>query len=312
MSKNKIITTLFACAVGFSLLGAYLVWQFLSPQRGTMYVFNGDYSTGEQIKAEMLVPVQADATVFAGGKKTSASAWFVTPAEYDEVIHSGQSLREDVTEGLPLMRKMLSVSGGTTIEMNMRSDATVVTVPVDRYSGVTNDLKAGARVNVSVTMGGATILIQQNKRVLEVFRDEGKIVGVALEQDVPESLELIYALNNGKIYFSLVDATGYQSVEGDDPYYSFDSAAMLAAAEKPDQAAAYEDYLDSYASKHGVGAGAPAGGAEAETDASAGTAAETKATEEGADGADAADAADAAKGETEGTAPAQGGTLFEP
>ena len=58
-----------------------------------------------------------------------------------------------------------------------------------------------------------TELLQQNKRVLEVFYEEGEITGVSIEENASESMELIYAATYGKIYLGLVDGTGYQAVE---------------------------------------------------------------------------------------------------
>ena len=251
MQKNKIITVLITCAIGFSLLAGYLIWHFMSPQRGTIYVFNSNYSSGDQITAKMLTPMQVDASIVVAGRKDWVSSRFVTPSEYADVVRAGDSLRMDVSEGMPLTTAMLSVSGGSTIEMNMKTDAIAVSVPLDRFTGVTNDLKAGARVNVYATDNVATRLIQQNKRVLEVFKNEGNLVGIALEEDVEESMELINAINKGKIYLGLVDATGYQSIEGSDPWYAFDSSKLLDEGNgEPEEDTTYEDYLALYEQEH--------------------------------------------------------------
>lgn len=220
MSKNKIISTLIACFAICSILACYLIYHYMSPSRGTVYVFNDDYEVGEQINSGMLVPVQVDSSIVVAGKTSDVSTQFVTPNEYAEVIRSGDSLRMDVSEGMPLTTSMLSVSGGSTVEMNMRSDAIAVTISVDQFTGVTNDLKAGARVNIYSILGSQTKLIQQNKRVLEVFKDGTDIVGVSIEETIYESMELIYATTNGSVYLGLVDATGYQASEGEDPSYS--------------------------------------------------------------------------------------------
>ena len=220
MSKNKIITSLIIGAVLFSSLAAFLIYHYMSPSRGTMYVFNDSYSAGEQLTADMLTPIQVDSSIIVAGKRTNASAQFVTPSEYQEVIRSGDSLRMDVSEGMPLTSSMLSVSGGSTVEMNMKSHAVAVTVSVNEYTGITNDLKEGSHVNIYANIDSKIMLIQQNKRILEVFKNDGVITGVSIEEDTQESMELIYAVTNGSIYLGLVDATGYQSTEGTDPTYS--------------------------------------------------------------------------------------------
>ena len=121
---------------------------------------------------------------------------------------------------MPLTTSMLSVSGGSTVEMNMKSDAIAVTVPVNENTGITNDLKEGSHVNIYANLDSKISLIQQNKRILEVFKSDGIITGVSVEENINESMELIYAVTNGSIYLGLVDATGYQSTEGADPTYS--------------------------------------------------------------------------------------------
>lgn len=219
MSKNKIISIIGACAVIFSILACYLIYQYMSPARSTVYVFNSAYSAGKQVTSDMLNPVQVDSTIVISGKTTNIGNQFVTPEQYASIIQSGDSLRMDVSEGMPLTTSMLSISGGSTVEMNMKSDAIAVTVPVDSFSGITNDLKAGAKVNVYSSTDSKTTLIQQNKRILEVFYDGSNISGVSIEQDIDESMELIYAATYGQIYLGLVDGTGYQSREGDDPVY---------------------------------------------------------------------------------------------
>ena len=231
LSKNKIISSLIVGAVVFSVLAAFLIYRYMSPSRGTIYVFNDSYTAGEQLTSDMLIPVQVDASIVMAGKRSNVAATFVTPAEYQEVVKSGDSLRMDVSEGMPLTSSMLSISGGSTIEMNMKSDAVAVTIPVDEYTGITNDLKEGARVNVYASTNASVQLIQQNKRVLEVFKESGSITGVALEEDIQESMELIYATTNGSIYLGLVDATGYQSAEGSDPVYNAFSTSASSTVE---------------------------------------------------------------------------------
>lgn len=246
MSKNKIITTLIVCAILCSVLAGYLIYRFLTPQRGTIYVFNGAYEVGEQISEDMLTPIQVDATILVNGRRDGVGSQFVTPADYGEVVRSGDSLRMDVNEGMPLTTTMLSVQGGSSVEMNMKSDAVAVTVPVDAFSGITNELKDGSRVNVYSTINDVTVLIQQNKRVLEVFRAEGEITGVSLEEDIQESMELISAMSTGKVYLGLVDATGYQATEGDDPYYVNDVSKYYPQDDVYDDAT-YQSFLASMA-----------------------------------------------------------------
>ena len=219
MQKNKIITYLIICAAIFSALAGYLIYRYMSPARETIYIFNDSYQAGQQLTSSMLTPIQVDASALAAGKHDSVGNYFITPTDINEVIRSGDSLKIDVSKGMPITNTMLSVSGGSTIEMNMKTDAIAVSIPVTQYTGITNDLKEGARVNIYYTSEGYTRLIQQNKRILEVFKSEGTIIGVAIEESLDESMELVNAQTNGNIYLGLVDAKGYQAAEGEDPYY---------------------------------------------------------------------------------------------
>lgn len=220
MSKNKIIATLIAVALIFSGVAAYLVYHYMSPARSTIFVFNDDYEIGTQVTADMLTPIQVDSTITDNGESASVDTRFVTPYEYSEIAKSGDSLRMNVSEGMPLTLAMLSVSGGSTVEMNMKSDAVAITIPVNSYSGVTNDLKEGAKVNIYYTNGEVTMLLQQNVRVLETFREEGSLSGVAVEEDIEGSMQIVNAMSNGSVYLGLVDATGYQATEDKTPSYS--------------------------------------------------------------------------------------------
>lgn len=219
-SKNRIIVTFIICTILFTIMACFLIYHYMSPMRETIYVFNDAYSAGEQISANMLTPLQVDTTIIAAGKNSDVGSQFVTPAEYADIVRSGDSLRIDVGKGMPLTTSMLSVSGGSSVEMNMTSDAIAVTVEVNKYTGITNDLKEGARVNVYANINSSIHLIQQNKRVLEVYKNDGELTGISLEENIYESMELIYAVTNGDIYLGLVDGTGYQSSEGDDPVYT--------------------------------------------------------------------------------------------
>lgn len=219
MLKNKVIAGFAAGATLCSITACLLIYNYVAPSRGTIYVFNDSYPAGEQVTSDMLSPIQVDSSIIVAGKKDSINTRFVSPSDYAEVIKSGDSLRIDVSEGMPLTTSMLSVAGGTTIEMNMKSDSVAVTVPVDSNTGVTDGLKEGSRVNIYSCMDAQTTLIQQNKRILAVYSEDGVITGVSVEENIDESMELIHAATYGQIYLGLVDATGYQAEEGDDPVY---------------------------------------------------------------------------------------------
>lgn len=112
------------------------------------------------------------------------------------------------------------------MEMNMDPSKIAVTVPVTSVSGVTNDLKEGSRVNIYALSaeGGGTTLLFQNMRVLAVQKDDtGALSSATIEVDADQSLKLIYASNYNGIYFGLVDSTGYEFTEEEEPSYTPDA-----------------------------------------------------------------------------------------
>ena len=151
----------------------------------------------------MLTPIQVDSTITVSGRKADVSEQFVTSSEYAEIIKSGDSLRMDVGEGMPLTMSMLSVIGGSSIEMNMKPSSIAVTVAVDNVTGISQDLKEGSRVNVYCTTDTGVSLILQNMRVLTVNKPDGELSSVTIETDLQQSMQLIYYSIMGKFTLAL-------------------------------------------------------------------------------------------------------------
>lgn len=121
MSKNKLITSLIIGAILFSSLAAFLIYHYMAPARSTIYMFNDSYSSGEQVTSDMLTPVQVDSQIVMAGKTTGRKLRFRNTIRIPGYNQIGDSLRMDVTEGMPLTTGMLSVSGGSKVEMSMKS-----------------------------------------------------------------------------------------------------------------------------------------------------------------------------------------------
>ena len=247
MNKNKIITMLAVSAAVFSLLACFLIYKYLAPSRATIYVFNDSYTAGKQLTADMLTSIQVDGTIVLSGRKGDVKDAFVTPEMYRSIVSSGDSLRMDVSEGMPLTPAMLSIAGGSSVEMNMQSNAIAVTIPVDEYSGINNDLKEGSRVNIYCSMADATYLLQQNKRILEGYKNDGQISGVSVEANIDESMQLVYATTFGSIYLGLIDATGYQASEEKNLRYPAAVEVNFDNSEEYEEEvpAGWQEYLDS-------------------------------------------------------------------
>lgn len=227
-SKNRKILCILIVAVILSVVGGIAIYQYLNPKKVTVYVFNDNYQTGEVLKSEMLTSIKCDASIVVAGKTMETSARFVTGEDIKEVLQTGDSLRMDVADGMPLTLAMLSVNGGSSIEMTMDPSKVAVTIPVSSISGVTKDLKEGSRVNIYATglnESAATTLVFQKMRVLNVTRDaNGALTAATIEVTPEESLKLVYSANNATINLGLVDSAGYTEIEMTDPTYRPDQS----------------------------------------------------------------------------------------
>lgn len=222
-SKNRKIIFILIAAMLTAIIGGVSMYFFLMPQKTTVYVFNDNYEAGEPLTEEMLVPIQADSKIVVAGKQANTSSSFVTGKDIETVLNAGDSLRMDVSKGMPLSLSILSVAGGSNVEMSMDPSKIAVTVPVTNVTGVTNDLKNGTRVNVYATGGdtSGTTLLFQNMRVLSVQKDNnGALFSATLEVTADESLKLIYAANYSTLHFGLVDSSGYEFTEEKTPSYA--------------------------------------------------------------------------------------------
>ena len=220
MSKNKKILLVFLAFIVCSVLSGVFVYKYLSPQRNTIFVFNDNYEAGVQITKDMLTPMQIDNNIIMNGVTGHATNSFVTVEQYESVIKEANSLRMDVTSGTPLMWSMLSISSGSTVEMNLKTTAVGVSIGVNNVTGVTDGLTGGSRVNIYMSVDGYTTLLLENMRVLDVHHSNGTISSVTIECDITESLMLINANTYGTIHLGIVDSSGYQHSEIEQPTYS--------------------------------------------------------------------------------------------
>lgn len=219
-SKDRTIIIVALAFVVLAVAFGYFLHLFLAPRKISVYIFNDNYRAGTVISSDMLVPVTVDAKLAVAGGNAETTAYFVTAQNYQELINNKEnSLRVDVAKGVPLMQSMLSVDGGSYIEMTMNSTMVAVTVPVTSISGVTNDLAPGSRVNIYASKvndqnkEAETRLIFENMRVLSVQKDDDGLIQGATIECLPggEDKRLIEAAEAYSIYFGLVNGSGYQS-----------------------------------------------------------------------------------------------------
>lgn len=212
-SKNKKIGLLLVIALAFCAAACFAVYSYCTPKKSIIYVFNAAYSAGTPINASMVTPIEVDSTIVESGKQAPIYQRYVTSANYDSVMKSGDSLLNTVYKGQALTLATLSVSSGSAIEMNMKSTAIAVTIPVNNITGVTSALRVGSRVNIYSSVDNKTDLLLQNMRIINVTKSDGELISVTIETNHEESLKLIQAANFTKLYCGLVDSTNYVPVE---------------------------------------------------------------------------------------------------
>lgn len=221
-TKNRKIFIILIIAAVLAGGAVFFTIKLLSPVMDQVYVFKDAYTAGTQIDESMLLAVDCDANILVAQKNSNASEVFVTKSNLKEVLTNGEQLRYDVAQGTPLMKSMLSVAGGSAIEMAMDSTKVAVTIPIDNITGVTSELKEGSRVNIYATgLSGEneTTLLFQGVKLLAVNKgSSGELSGVTLEVTSEESLKLVNATSQASLYLSLINSSGYNALPEDSTY----------------------------------------------------------------------------------------------
>lgn len=216
MKKDIKIVIVLIIAIMLSLISGFMIYRFLSPQRTKIYVFNQSCQAGTVISESLFTPVEVDARAVANGRKTGIGSTIVLEQDFASV--RGDTLKVDVSEGLPLMNSMLS-SKVSQFRVPQKSDSVAVTIAVSQTSGITSSLMPGSKVNVYSTYddghGIKTALILEGMRVLDTVGGST----VTLECTKEESLKLINAQSCTAIYLGLIDQTGYEYSEKSMYYY---------------------------------------------------------------------------------------------
>ena len=235
MNKNKKIVLILVLAFVLAVVGGIAIYFYLTPKKITIYAFKENVSAGTIVTEDMLTPIQADASIFYGGAKQDASVYYVTGNNIDEILKSGDSLRQDVVKGMPFTFSLLTANGGSKIEMRMNPTKVAITIPVTNITGVTNELKNGSRVNIYVTGGDSnglysTKLVFENMPVLSVgYSSNGMLESATIETSVDESMELVYYASSYQIYLGLVDGGSYQYSNVSNPYFTPETGSITYA-----------------------------------------------------------------------------------
>lgn len=211
MLKNKKIFVVLIIALICMALASVMIVSYLNPQRTTFYVFKENYAAGTPIISDMLTPVKADKTIVLAGSRKNSNLYFITKDNFKENVKKGDVLRENVAAGEALMTHHVSGNGGNEVEVNMSPNMVAVTIPVNKITGVTRDIRTESHVNVyfSDNDTATTELKLENIRVLHVAKNENELEGVTLELDNEQASDIINCLNVGKVYLGIVNPDGY-------------------------------------------------------------------------------------------------------
>ena len=214
--RNKKTIIILIVAICCSIIAGIGIYSYLLPQKTTIYVYKQDYEAGTLLTSEMLTSMQVDSQIIVNGASQATDSYYITSATINHVLKQGNTIKTNVSKGTSVIPQQLSVTGGNALEHAMKSDSIAVTVPVNATTGITNDLKAGSRVNVYTSQTSnnglpETTLLFQNMKVLAIYKtNDGVLTGVSLEVDQSESLKLIYATTYETVYLGLVNENGYQ------------------------------------------------------------------------------------------------------
>lgn len=209
--KNKIITGVLAFSAILGVIIVVGLYTYLSPKKTTIYAFKDNYKAGTEITEDMLTPIECDAKIVVGGSSKDTGTYFVTGKNIDDILKSGDSLRLDVSRNTPLVESLLSINGGSSIEMAMDPTKVAVSVPVTEITGVTKELQSGSRVNIYVTGDKGTDCHFQNMKVLRTECDSNdELCSATIEVDNNQAQRLIDDINKYSIHLGLVDAAKYK------------------------------------------------------------------------------------------------------
>lgn len=203
MSKSRKITILMILAIISAIVTGTLIFKYCNSTKGFIYVFNDDYKAGTRIEKSMLSPMKVDDQIIKTGQKGSLETYYITGENYAKVIERNEYLLNDVSKNQPLTLVDLAMTSGSSIERSLSGNGMAVTIPISGTAAVTDELRVGSVVNIYSSDASGTKLLFENMRII-ARNDDKSVSKVTFETSPDDTLDLINAANNKKLYFSLV------------------------------------------------------------------------------------------------------------
>ena len=222
MTKSRKILILLVLAFISAIVSGYLIYTYCNSTKGFIYVYNDNYKAGTKIEKNMFSAMKVDDQIIKTGQKGSLDTYYITGEHFSKVCKGNEYLLDDVVKDQPLTFVDLALTSGTSIERSLSGNGMAVTIPISGTAAVTDDLRVGSVVNIYTSDASGTKLIFENMRII-ARNDDKTISKVTFETSPDDTLDLINAANNKRLYFSLVSPvvdenahTGYVVSKDDD------------------------------------------------------------------------------------------------
>lgn len=202
MSKTHKVVILLVLAAICSIIAGVSIYTYLNSTKGFIYCFKADYSAGSKITKDMFYSIKVDDKIIKSGQKAGLETYYITSDNFEKVVNNNEYLLNDVIKDKPLTFTDLALTSGTSIERTLSDGNMAVTIPISGAAAVTDKLRVGSIVNIYKSDAAETRLIFENMKI--IAKNEGKSIStVTFETSPDDTLDLINAANNYRLYFSL-------------------------------------------------------------------------------------------------------------
>jgi len=209
-----------------SILVGFGMHSYLTEARTTIYLFADSFSAGTQITPDMFVSDEIETRIVTRQLQMRGEndPRFITAYNIDAVI--GTYLRTDVVVGTVLLSSHSMEIGGSPVEIALTPGYVAVTIPAINIDVGNPLLSYGSRVNIYTSFSlenqqAITAMFAQYVRVLDIQVSQPLdteigapiLSGIIVEVSAEQSLDLMHAIENGKVRLGVVRAGAYEIID---------------------------------------------------------------------------------------------------